>query len=501
MDRFAVQMKTAVGGLACMLASTLWAQNPIICDRYTPDPAPYVHGDTLYLFVDHDEDVTQDNYFTMKDWLLYSTVDMANWTYRGTPLTPATFSAWANQDNGCWASQCIERNGKWYWYVTATIKGESYPGIGVAVADHPAGPYKDPIGKPLVKGWFKIDPTVMIDDNGQAYLFYGNNMLWYAKLSKGMTSLSSGEVSVDVKNEVAFGPHKNDKGDPNFEEASWIYKRGEKYFLEYAAGGVPEHWAYSTADHITGPWTYQGRVMGEAENSFTIHGGSVTYKGHDYMFYHNGKLPDGGGYHRATCVEEFTRNGDGTLPFIPFTTTGVAQLQPVNPYERQEAETINQCQGVKCEGDYNGCYVTRINTGDYIKVRGVDFGDDGATRFGARVRAEKASVLMVRIDTKAGTLMGSLSVKETNGEWQELTCELRSPLTGVHDVFFTFKANDASMLEFDSWQFYTASSDIDIPQAGNVRPASGVYDLNGRRMNGVGAQKAVRIINGKKVMK
>ena len=108
---------------------------------------------------------------------------------------------------------------------------------------------------------------------------------------------------------------------------------------------------------------------------------------------------------------------------------------------------------------------------------------------------------MVRIDTKAGTLMGSLSVKETNGEWQELTCELRSPLTGVHDVFFTFKANDASMLEFDSWQFYTASSDIDIPQAGNVRPASGVYDLNGRRMNGVGAPKAVRIINGKKVMK
>ena len=54
------------------------AQNPIICDRYTPDPAPYVHGDTLYLFVDHDEDQTINNYFTMKDWLLYSTVDMVN---------------------------------------------------------------------------------------------------------------------------------------------------------------------------------------------------------------------------------------------------------------------------------------------------------------------------------------------------------------------------------------------------------------------------------------
>ena len=84
-----------------MAATALTAQNPIICDRYTPDPAPYVHGDTLYLFVDHDEDVTQNNYFTMKDWLLYSTVDMVNWTYRGTPLTSATFSAWAKQDNDC----------------------------------------------------------------------------------------------------------------------------------------------------------------------------------------------------------------------------------------------------------------------------------------------------------------------------------------------------------------------------------------------------------------
>ena len=227
--------------LTCLSVMPIKAQNPIICDRYTPDPAPYVHGDTLYLFVDHDENETLNGYFTMKDWLLYSTVDMVNWTYRGTPLTSATFSSWAKQDNDCWASQCIERNGKWYWYVTATIKGEAYPGIGVAVADNPAGPYTDPIKKPLVKGWFKIDPTVFIDDNGQAYLYYGNNNLWYVKLNQNMTSFTGGENSVNVKNESAFGPHKNDNGDPNFEEASWLYKRNGKYYLEYAAGGVPEY--------------------------------------------------------------------------------------------------------------------------------------------------------------------------------------------------------------------------------------------------------------------
>ena len=499
MKRILTSLLFVVYGL---LYSPIRAQNPVICDRYTPDPAPYVHGDTLYLFVDHDEDETLNGYFTMKDWLLYSTVDMVNWTYRGTPLTSATFSSWAKQDNDCWASQCVERNGKWYWYVTATIKGEAYPGIGVAVADNPAGPYKDPIKKPLVRGWFKIDPSVIIDDDGQAYLFYGNNMLWYAKLANSMTALSSGEIEVKTKDENAFGPYKgyNDDGSPktNFEEASWIYKRGDKYYLEYAAGGVPEHWAYSTADKVTGPWTYQGKVMGTAENSFTIHGGSVEYKGHHYLFYHNGKLPNGGGYKRATCIEEYTPNADGTLPFIRATEEGVAPLQSVNPFVRQEAETINQSQGVKCEGDYNGCYVTQINTGDYIKVRGVDFGTTGATQFTARVRAEKSNVLMVRVGSKSGTLKVSLTIEPTNGEWQEFTCDLKSPITGLNDLFFTFKSNDASKLDFDSWQFSEAATAIRDLKADKATTTAPVYTLTGQRLTT--PQHGINIIGNKKVL-
>ncbi len=486
--------------LASMMAA---AQNPIICDRYTPDPAPYVHNDTLYLFVDHDEDVTENNYFTMKDWLLYSTVDMVNWTYRGTPLTGETFKAWAKTDNDCWASQCIERNGKWYWYVTATIKGEAYPGIGVAVADHPAGPYKDSIKKPLVKGWFKIDPTVFIDDDGQAYLFYGNNMLWYAKLSKTMMAIVGGENEVKTKDEKAFGPYKgyNDDGTPktNFEEASWVYKRNGKYYLEYAAGGVPEHWAYSTADKITGPWTYQGKVMGLADNSFTIHGGSVEFKGHHYLFYHNGKLSGGGGYKRSTCVEEFTPNEDGSLPFIKYTAKGVAPLQTLDPYAPQEAETINQCQGVKCMGDYTGCYVTNISSGDYIKVRNVDFGEAGAKVFTAKVKAEQKGSMSVRIGSKTGTIKGTVSIEPTNGEWQDVTCELRTPITGVCDLYFTFSGNGSSLFDFDSWQFSQDPLAIQAPKTVNSQLSTlNSYDLSGRKVD-VQSKKSILIVGGKKI--
>ena len=485
--------------LTCVMTLTTlcaWAQNPIIYDRYTPDPAPYVHGDTLYLFVDHDEDVTENNYFTMKDWLLYSTVDMVNWTFRGTPITSKTFSSWAKQDNDCWASQCIERNGKWYWYCTATIKGEAYPGIGVAVADNPAGPYKDPIKKPLVKGWFKIDPTVIIDDNGQAYLYYGNNNLWYVRLNKNMTSFTGNEISVNVKNENAFGPHKNEKGDPNFEEASWIYKYNGKYYLEYAAGGVPEHWAYSTADKVTGPWTYQGKILGQADNSFTIHGGSVEFKGHHYLFYHTGKLNGGGGYKRSTCIEEFTPNEDGTIPSIKFTTTGVKPIQTLNPYELQEAETINKCSGVRCEGDYNGCYVTNISKSGNIRVRNIDFGENGPKSFKAIVRSTATTTLDIRVGSKT---VGSIEIASTNGEWQEVTCDLTSTVTGVQQyLYFLIKSSDKQTLDFDSWQFIEDPTGIKTPSS-NLKSQI-TYDLQGRKISDKGS-RSVRIVNGKKIIK
>ena len=498
-------MKKIATLAAFLTVMAVGAQNPIICDRYTPDPAPYVHGDTLYLFVDHDEDVTENNYFTMKDWLLYSTVDMVNWTYRGTPLTGNTFKAWAKTTNDCWASQCIERNGKWYWYVTATYASGGYPAIGVAVADHPAGPYKDPINKPLAKGWGKIDPTVFIDDDGQAYLYYGNGNfgLWYAKLTKSMTAISGGEKEVKIKDENAFGPYKgyNDDGSPksNLEEASWLYKRNGKYYLEYAAGGVPEHWAYSTADKPTGPWTYQGKILKEADNSFTIHGGSVEYKGHYYMFYHNGKLPNGGGYKRATCIEEFIPNEDGTIPAIKFTTAGVKPLQTLDPFVRQEAETINQSKGVKCMGDYNGCYVTGIGSGDYIKVRNVDFGEAGAKAFTAKVLVEKKCTLAVRTGSSTSTIKGRLPLEPTNGEWKEVSCDLTTPITGVQNLFFTFTGSGASLFDFDSWQFSgeaTGMSDaLHLNHQEERIKDNKVYDLTGRRATN---SKKIRIEKGKK---
>jgi hypothetical protein len=325
---------------------------------------------------------------------------------------------------------------------------------------------------------------------------------------------------VNVKNETAFGPHKNDNGDPNFEEASWLYKRNGMYYLEYAAGGVPEHWAYSTANKATGPWTYQGKILGEAENSFTIHGGSVEYKGHHYMFYHNGKLPNGGGYKRSTCVEEFTPNADGTIPFINFTSKGVEPLQTLNPFVLLEAETINQCQGVLCEGDYNGCYVSHLSRSNYMKVRNVDLGETGAKSFKARIKSDGNITLVVRTESKSGDAKGRLTVEPTNGEWVELNCELTQPITGVQDLYFTITGAPTSQFKFDNWQFSEETTGIkeivrpesqsDHAQGKDQSSSTKVeaselktkfYDLQGRQIKGSQSHHSIQIVGGKKIIK
>ena len=312
-----------------LLAVTSQAQMRVNNRMYNPDPAPVVSGDRLYVFTGHDLDTA--TYFRMPDWQLFSTTDMEHWTDHGVVLTTANFK-WAKQGDNAWASQAIERNGKWYWYVAAEDTTKHLHGIGVAVADRPEGPWADVLGKPLIPGdWGFIDPTVFIDDDGQAWLFWGNNGCWYAKLNEDMISIDTSfanngicDMRPMLDDEAQFGPkcmkmdyqlHKRVMK-TGFEEAPWIYKIGDTYFLEYAAGGVPEHWAYSTAKSIHGPWHYEGRITDESPGSFTIHGGTIDFKGKSYLFYHDGIPSGGNGFRRTTAYREFQRMKDGRIPKI-----------------------------------------------------------------------------------------------------------------------------------------------------------------------------------------
>jgi len=409
------------------------------------------------VYTTHDEDVLIDNFFTMNDWRCYSTTDMANWTDHGCVLSYTDFS-WSS--GKAWAGQCIERNGKFYFYVPLAKKngGEA---IGVAVADSPTGPFKDALGKPLIDrgGWGEIDPTVFIDDDGQAYLYWGNPDLYYVKLNPDMISYSGGIVKVPLTTS-GFGTRSKNDRPTTYEEGPWFYKRNNLYYMVFAAGPIPEHIGYSTSTSPTGPWTYRGVIMPTQGSSFTNHPGVIDYKGNSYFFYHNGALPGGGGFHRSVCVEQFQYNPDGTIPKINMTKEGPAQIGTLNPYVRNEAETICWSSGIETEKcSEGGMNVGFIENGDYIKVKGVNFGS-GAVSFEARVAsASNGGNIEIRLDSRTGKLVGTCAVTGTGGwqTWTTKSCSV-SGAEGIHDLYFVFKGGSGYLFNIDWWKFAQADS-------------------------------------------
>lgn len=294
------------------------AQNPIITDKYTADPAAMVYNDTVYLYAGRDECPTERNFYEMHEWLVYSSTDMVNWTEHPVPLKVSDFK-WAADD--AWAAQVIEKGGKFYWYITtthATIHGKA---IGVAVSDSPIGPFKDALGKALITNdmttetpisWDDIDPTVWIDDNGQAYLYWGNTKCYWAKLKDNMIELDGPIHTVDL---------------PNYTEAPWIHKHGDNYYLSYAYQ-FPEKTAYAMSKSIEGPWEFKGILNELAGNCNTNHQAIIDYKGKTYFIYHNGGIqPNGQSFRRSVCIDELHYNADGTIKRIIMTSEGVQPAQ------------------------------------------------------------------------------------------------------------------------------------------------------------------------------
>ena len=432
--------------LLAAMPAEVYADNPIVQTLYTTDPAPVVIGDRVYVFTGHDEDGA--SYYDMRDWRCYSSGDMVNWTDHGCPLSLKTFS-WAKSD--AWAGQVVERNGKYYYYVPV-IANQGGNSIGVAVADKPEGPYKDALGHPLCQGYGYIDPTVFIDNDGQAYLYWGNPQLTYCKLNDDMISIK-GSIQKVNQDAASFGYYQDRAS--SYEEGPWFYRRGNLYYMLYSAGGIPEHIAYSTSSSPTGPWTYRGVIMPTEGRSFTNHCGVVDFKGHSYFFYHNGALPGGSGFARSVAVEEFSYNPDGSFPTIKMTDNGPDPVATLNPYRKTEAETICKESGIKTEECSEGTMnIAYIADGDWIKVKNVDFGS-GAKSFSARLASPyDGGKIEIRLDGTNGKLVGTLQSKNT-GAWQTYATQdcAVSGAEGKHDLYFVFRGSSSYLFNFNWWQF------------------------------------------------
>ncbi|NLV51903.1 MAG: family 43 glycosylhydrolase [Bacteroidales bacterium] len=441
---------------------------PLFTTKYTADPSPLVVGDTLFLYTSHDahpEDIPDENErnsagFYMYDWLLWSTTDMVNWTAHGAVASLRDFE-WRSRENGAWAIQTVERNGKYYLY--APLHGH---GIGVLVADSPYGPFKDPLGEPLVwqkEHWEDIDPTVFIDDDGQAYMYWGNPHTYYVKLNEDMISTSGDIVKLDYKIE-------------HYQEGPWFYKRNGHYYLAYASTCCPEALGYAMSDSPTGPWKSQGYIQRPTERDRGNHPGICDYKGKSYVFGQNYDIMHIDTYvhheRRSVSGQEIHYNADGTIQEIPYwlDQEPIAQIENLNPYKRVEAETMQWGYGLKTckvgtpntgvvkdmpysQGRKNS-YVTDIDEGEYIRIKGVDFGSAGAKNFIASVASAKGSGhIVLTIDEIEGKEIGRVAVKATGADEKFKTIKTKvENVKGVHDLYLHFQ-NLNGTFNFDWWQF------------------------------------------------
>jgi hypothetical protein len=451
--------------IACIACSaTIFADNPIFQTVYTADPAPMVFNDTLYCYTSHDEDVTEGGFFTMKNWCLFSTTDMVNWRSHGRVASLKNFS-WAGT-NGAWAVQCIPRDGKFYMYCPIHMKG-----IGVLVADKPDGPFTDPVKKALLTNTNNdIDPSVFIDSDEQAYLYWGNPTCTYAKLNADMISLSGTRTALPMTVE-SFGKRSNTDRATSYEEGPWIYKRGSTYYLGFAGGPISEHLAYSTSTGPTGPWKYGGVIMSTfSGGAFTNHPGIAEYKGNSYIFYHGQQLSNNG-YKRSVCVDKLTYDAAGAIAKVTPTKEGPAQLGALDPYATVQAETICYEQGVETNpstGSEGGIMVDSINNNDYIKLKGVDFGD-GAKSFEARVASGgSGGKIELRLDSQTGKLIGTCDVPSTGGwdKWATQTCTV-SDATGKHDLYLKFTGGSGFLFNFNWWKFTPIKTSVMVPDDRN----------------------------------
>lgn len=428
--------------LATVFANVCLAQNPIIQTKYTADPAPLVYKDTVFLYTTHDEDDATG--FKMLDWLLYTSTDMVNWTDHGAVASLKNFS-WVKRDNGAWAIQVIERDGKFYMY--CPMHGD---GIGVLVADNPYGPFKDPLNKRLIESnhlWNDIDPSPFIDDDGQAYLYWGNPDLYCVKLNKDMISYSGEIIKMESKPK-------------NYQEGPWVWKRNGHYYLAYASTCCPEGIGYAMSNSPLGPWEYKGMIMDATPKSRGNHPGVIDYKGKSYVFGLNydllKRITSEHSERRSVSIREIAYNADGTIQTAQYwDSNGVAQLAHLNPFKRVEAETISWAEGLKTKKSENGeIYVTKIDNNDYIRVRGVDFTKSAKT-FEANVANVKEDALIeLHLDSLTGPLVTSCNIKKsaTLSNWH-ISSSKTKKIKGVHDVYLVFKGSGNDLFDFDWWQF------------------------------------------------
>jgi arabinoxylan arabinofuranohydrolase len=461
--------------------------NPLMTQRFGADPWALVLGRRVYVYSTHDvleyssgTDLVNNSYRTIRDLNCISSDDLVNWTDHGIIdiAGDAGACSWASNS---WAPAAARKKigGKDKFFLYFANSANS---IGVVTSDSPTGPWKDPLGEPLISRstencadvtWL-FDPAVLVDDDGKAYIYFGGGVptgkdenpltARVAMLGDDMTSLASVPQTIDA---------------PYFFEDSGINKVDGVYYYSYCSnwasrGGATGPYvpgtaeiAYMTSATPLGPFQYQGTFLRNPGSYFGLYGNNhhslVEFDGRWLVFYHAEILRrsmelKANGY-RSVNVNDATAPKGGAIDMVEATMGGAAMRRNLSPYTWTEAETMAWMAGIDTEhcaeespafGKTN-LAVTGIDPGDWIGLSAVDFGKIGASKVTVKAASSMVGGIEIRLDSPEGEAIGYLDIQPTGGDavYKTMTARIKRA-TGVRNLFFVFAG---SGYRLDGWRF------------------------------------------------
>ena len=432
MNRFTQLPLTAIV-VALLFATAASATNPLITDQFTADPTARVFEGKIYVYPSHDikpppEYKGRPNWFVMEDYHVFSSENLTDWKDHGVIVTQ-TAVPWADPSAyAMWAPDCVFKDGKYYFYFPAMAPKSDGGGfrIGVAVADKPYGPFK-PLAT-FIEGVKGIDPGVLIDKDGSAYLYYSLNKIFVVKLKPNMTEIE-GEPRV-IDNLPTKG----------LLEGPFTFEHNGTYYLTYPhVENKIERLEYATSTSPMGPFKPAGVILDEsASGCWTVHHSLVDYQGQWYLFYHDRDLSPSFDKNRSIRADKLSFNADGTIQKVIPTLRGVGLVRASSEIQIDRYSAASP-EGVAISflddgNPFAGWKTTFSGASSWVRFNEVDFGSRrGRKSLAVRVKSDGAGVLEIHLDRPDGPLLGRLKVRK-GSDWSVARAGAKSIPAGVHDI-------------------------------------------------------------------
>jgi len=447
------------------------AQNPIIRDQFTADPTARVFNNKVYLYPSHDIKPpvgARQDWFCMEDYHVFSSENLTDWTDHGVIVTQNKVP-WVRPDSySMWAPDCIERNGKYYFYFPSAPKDGRGFGIGVAIADRPEGPF---VCEPEpIKGISGIDPCVLQASDGNAYIFWGAGRC--AKLKPNMKELADDTPTEKVK----FGDREFEmkgvnclKDLPNRQaEGPFAFEYNGNYYLTYPyVRENTEVLGYAMSKNPMGPYEYKGLIMPEHENGcWTNHHSIVNYKGQWYLFYHQNAFSPRDDKRRSVQIDKLFFNPDGTIQEVKKTMRGVGINKATEKIEIDRYSSASA--GVTYElidtvNTFRSYMATLPAKGSYIIYKDVDFSCLTDAYVLISAKAAGNTQLFVREKTATGKVIAKVEMtvkpespagapamfrRDFSNQWLTLTAPLEYTPKGVTDLVITIEGDAGASVDW-----------------------------------------------------